>query len=574
MNINELNAIKDKFYPRIKIREGIEGQKYCDEIDMKSPKEVLVCAGAGCAAMEGETIADMFEQAILKAGVSERIKVVKVGCVGLCSKGPNVVVYPDCVGYVHVRKEDVEKIVESHFVNGVIPKDLVYDEEIEGDKIKILNETPFYKNQVKIALRNCGTIELESIDEYIAHDGYFALEKCISNMTKQDVIDEVMTSNIRGRGGAGFPAGKKWESTARCESDQKYIVCNADEGNPGATMDRAIMEGDPHSVLEGMAIAGYAVGASKGYIYCRAEYPVAVKRLNKAIKQAKEYGCLGDNIFGSDFSFDIEVRLGAGAFVCGESTALMESIEGKRGMPRPKVYRTAERGLWGKPTVLNNVETLSNIPGILRNGGAWYASIGTEKSTGTKVFSLDGKVNNTGLVEVPLGIKASEIVYNIGGGMRNGKQFKGMLTGGPAGGVLPLEHIETGLDFDSLKKFQSILGSGDMIVLDEDDNMVDVAKYFMDFTVEESCGKCVPCREGTKRMLEMLERILEKKGVDGDIERLESLADTISSASLCGLGQCACTPVLSTLMHFREEYEELINANPEAYAKVDDMEVI
>ena len=559
MTINELIEIKNKHYPRIKIREGISGQKYCNEIDINSPKEVLICAGAGCSAQGSEKLLDIFRDKINQYNLSDKINVLLVGCVGLCSKGPNVVVYPDCVGYVHVRECDVEKIVTSHFRDNIIPKDLVYDEEIEGDKIKILNETPFYKNQMKITLRNCGTIELENIDEYIAHDGYFALAKCVTELKPEDSLNEVLKSNIRGRGGAGFPAGRKWSSTARVEADQKFIVCNADEGNPGATMDRAIMEGDPHSVLEGMAIAGYSVGASKGFIYVRAEYPTAIERLRLAIKQAKEYGCLGNNIFGSNFSFDIELRLGAGAFVCGESTALMESIEGKRGMPRPKIYRTAEKGLWGKPTVLNNVETLSNIPGIIRNGGSWYASIGTENSTGTKVFSLDGKVNNTGLVEVPMGITVKEMVYDIGGGIRNGKKFKGMLTGGPAGGCVPSDYLDTHLDFDSLKQYDSILGSGDMIVLDEDDCMVDVARYFMDFTVEESCGKCVPCREGTKRMLETLERIMAGKGKKSDLNRLESLTDTIHSASLCGLGQSACTPVISTMRHFRKEYEDKIS---------------
>ncbi len=559
MTINELIEIKNKHYPRIKIREGISGQKYCNEIDINSPKEVLICAGAGCSAQGSEKLLDIFRDKIKQYNLSDKINVLLVGCVGLCSKGPNVVVYPDCVGYVHVRECDVEKIVTSHFRDNIIPKDLVYDEEIEGDKIKILNETPFYKNQMKITLRNCGTIELENIDEYIAHDGYFALAKCVTELKPEDSLNEVLKSNIRGRGGAGFPAGRKWSSTARVEADQKFIVCNADEGNPGATMDRAIMEGDPHSVLEGMAIAGYSVGASKGFIYVRAEYPTAIERLRLAIKQAKEYGCLGNNIFGSNFSFDIELRLGAGAFVCGESTALMESIEGKRGMPRPKIYRTAEKGLWGKPTVLNNVETLSNIPGIIRNGGSWYASIGTENSTGTKVFSLDGKVNNTGLVEVPMGITVKEMVYDIGGGIRNGKKFKGMLTGGPAGGCVPSDYLDTHLDFDSLKQYDSILGSGDMIVLDEDDCMVDVARYFMDFTVEESCGKCVPCREGTKRMLETLERVMAGKGKKSDLNRLESLTDTIHSASLCGLGQSACTPVISTMRHFRKEYEDKIS---------------
>lgn len=557
MTVEELLRIKNQYYPRIKVREGMPEQVYCDEIDENIPKEVLVCGGAGCAAQQGEKIAQAFKEEVEKQGLEEKVNVLLVGCVGLCSKGPNVVVYPDCVGYVHVRIDDIEKIVTEHFKNGKIPKDLVYDEEIEGDKIKILTKTPFYKNQMKIALRNCGTIELENIDEYIAHDGYFALAKCVTELKPEDSLNEVLISNIRGRGGAGFPAGKKWQSTARVDSDQKYIVCNADEGNPGATMDRALMEGDPHSILEGMAIAGYSVGASKGFIYVRAEYPKAIERLRLAIKQAKEYGCLGNGIFGSEFSFDIELRLGAGAFVCGESTALMESIEGKRGMPRPKIYRTAERGLWGKPTVLNNVETLSNIPGIIRNGGKWYASIGTETSTGTKVFSLDGKVNNTGLVEVPMGITVKDMVYDIGGGMRNNKKFKGMLTGGPAGGCVPAKYADTHLDFDSLKKYDSILGSGDMIILDEDDCMVDVARYFMDFTVEESCGKCVPCREGTKRMLEILERMLDGKGKKSDIQKLESLADTIHSASLCGLGQSACTPVISTLRHFREEYEKL-----------------
>lgn len=561
MTIEELQKIKDEYYPRIKIREVVRGYIYVDEIDTQKPREVLVCGGAGCAAQKGAAIAEEFRKEIEKAGISDRVKVVLTGCVGLCSTGPNVVVYPDDVGYVHVRMDDIPKIVKSHFVEGVIPTDLIYDEEVEGDKIRVLSETPFYRHQKKIALRNCGTIELESLEEYIGHDGYFALAKCVTEMKPEEVVEEVLISNIRGRGGAGFPAGRKWQTTAKAEADQKYIVCNADEGNPGATMDRALMEGDPHSILEGMAIAGYAVGATKGYIYVRAEYPTAIERLRLAIKQAEEMGCLGEHLFGSNHSFEIELRLGAGAFVCGESTALMESIEGKRGMPRPKIYRTSVKGLWGKPTVLNNVETLSNIPGILRNGGAWYASIGTEKSTGTKIFSLDGKVNNTGLVEVPMGITAREVIYDIGGGIRNGKEFKGMLTGGPAGGCVPKKYVDTPLDFDSLKPYDSILGSGDMIILDEDDCMVDVARYFMDFTVEESCGKCVPCREGTKRMLELLERIMEGKGQEGDIERLESLTDTIHSASLCGLGQSACTPVLSTLRHFREEYEDHVRHN-------------
>jgi len=417
----------------------------------------------------------------------------------------------------------------------------------------------YYKKQTRIALKNCGIVDPNSIEDYIAVDGYSALGKILKEKSRAEIIDDMKASNLRGRGGAGFPAGRKWEEAFKYDADQKFMICNADEGDPGAFMDRSILENDPHSVLEGMAIGGYAVGASKGFIYVRAEYPIAVKRLKAAIEQAKELGVLGNNIFGSDFSFDIELRLGAGAFVCGEGTALMESIEGRRGMPRTKIHRTAHKGLWQKPTIINNVETYANVPVIFQRGVDWFRSIGTEKSPGTKVFALVGKVENAGLVEVPMGMPLREIVYDIGGGVQNGKGFKAVQTGGPSGGCIPVEHIDTPVDFESLGKIGSIMGSGGMVVMDEDTCMVDIARFFLDFTVEESCGKCVPCREGTKRMLEILERITSGKGEVGDIERLESLSETISSASLCGLGQTAANPVVTTIKYFRDEYEAHIH---------------
>ena len=458
--------------------------------------------------------------------------------------------------YSRITADDVPRIVTEHLLKGRIVTDLLYHDSIHEDEvIKSLNEVEFYKKQKRIALRNCGVIDPENIDEYIAFDGYKALGKVLLEMTPEETIEIIKASGLRGRGGAGFPTGLKWEFTAKAESDKKYVCCNADEGDPGAFMDRSILEGDPHSVLEAMTIAGYAVGADQGYIYVRAEYPIAVKRLTIAIGQAREAGLLGKNIFGTDFSFDIELRLGAGAFVCGEETALMASIEGYRGEPRPRPPFPAVKGVFGKPTLLNNVETYANIPQIILNGPEWFQTIGTEKSKGTKVFALGGKINNTGLVEVPMGTTLREIIYEVGGGIPNGKKFKAAQTGGPSGGCIPVEHLDTPIDYDSLAKVGSMMGSGGLIVMDEDNCMVDIARFFLNFTVDESCGKCPPCRIGTKRMLEILDRIVEGKGEEGDIEKLEELGKTIKSASLCGLGQTAPNPVLSTLQYFRDEYE-------------------
>ncbi|MCQ4925639.1 NADH-quinone oxidoreductase subunit NuoF [Tissierella carlieri] len=526
-----------------------------DEREGFKKHHVLVCGGTGCHSSNGDKIKNLIEEKVKEKGLSEDIQVILTGCFGLCESGPNIVVYPEGVFYSHVELEDVEEIVEEHIVKGHIVKRRLFKESYVEDKIKPVSEVNFYKKQTRIALRNCGVIAPEDIEEYIALDGYSALAKVITEMTQEEVIKTVKDSNLRGRGGAGFPAGRKWEEAYKYDADQKYIICNADEGDPGAFMDRSILEGDPHSVLEAMAIAGYAVGADQGFIYVRAEYPIAVQRLEVAIKQAREYGLLGRNILGTDFNFDIELRLGAGAFVCGEGTALMESIEGRRGMPRTKINRTAHKGLWQKPTIINNVETLANVPIIFQKGVEWFRNIGTEKSPGTKVFALGGKIENTGLVEIPMGMTLREIVYDIGGGIPNGKEFKAVQTGGPSGGCIPAEYLDVPVDFESLGALGSIMGSGGMVVMDENNCMVDIARFFLDFTVEESCGKCVPCREGTKRMLEILERITEGKGEEGDIERLESLSETISSASLCGLGQSAANPVITTLKYFRHEYE-------------------
>jgi NADP-reducing hydrogenase subunit HndC len=492
----------------------------------------------------------------LKANqIENEVKVVKTGCFGLCEKGPILVVYPEGATYAHVTPEDVKEIVEEHLVKGrIVTRLLLGDKEAE-DVSRALDDVGFFKRQVRVALRNCGVINPENIDEYIAKDGYRALGKVLTEMTPQQTIDLIKKSGLRGRGGAGFPTGLKWEFAAKAQADQKYVCCNADEGDPGAFMDRSVLEGDPHSVLEAMAIAGYAIGSNQGYIYVRAEYPIAVNRLNIAIKQARDYGLLGQNIFGTDFSFDIDIRLGAGAFVCGEETALMTSIEGKRGEPRPRPPFPANKGLWQKPTILNNVETYANIPVIFLKGPEWFTSIGTEKSKGTKVFAIGGKINNTGLVEVPMGTTLKEVIYDIGGGIPNGKKFKAAQTGGPSGGCIPASHIDTPIDYDNLLALGSMMGSGGLIVMDEDNCMVDIAKFFLEFTVDESCGKCPPCRIGTKRMYEILDRITTGKGEDGDIEKLETLARTISQSSLCGLGQTAPNPILSTLRYFRDEYE-------------------
>ncbi|MBQ8764334.1 MAG: NADH-quinone oxidoreductase subunit NuoF [Clostridia bacterium] len=517
---------------------------------------VLICGGTGCTSSGGAKLLDEFEAQLKANGLENEVKVVKTGCFGLCALGPVVVVYPEGAFYSRVQKEDVEEIVTEHLLKGRIVKRLVYDETINenDDTIKSLNEVDFYKKQMRIALRNCGVINPENVEEYIAFDGYKALATVLTEMTPQDVIQVIKDSGLRGRGGGGFPTGLKWDFASKSVNEQKYVCCNADEGDPGAFMDRSILEGDPHSVLEAMAIAGYAIGANQGYIYIRAEYPIAVQRLQIAIDQAKEYGLLGENIFGSGFSFDIGLRLGAGAFVCGEETALMTSIEGHRGEPRPRPPFPAVKGLWGKPTILNNVETYANIPVIINKGAEWFNTIGTEKSKGTKVFALGGKINNTGLVEIPMGTTLREIVEEIGGGVPNGKAFKAAQTGGPSGGCIPASLIDTPIDYDSLISIGSMMGSGGLIVMDEDNCMVDIAKFFLEFTVDESCGKCTPCRIGTKRLLEILDKITKGNGTLEDLDRLELLCHSIKSASLCGLGQTAPNPVLSTLRYFRDEY--------------------
>ncbi len=516
---------------------------------------VMVCGGTGCTSSNSAGVIAEFEKQLANKGLDNEVKVVRTGCFGLCEAGPVVIVYPEGAFYSHVKVSDVGRIVDEHLIKGRIVKDLLYKEAVEDEKIKSLDKVDFYKKQKRVALRNCGVIDPENIDEYIAFDGYKALGKCLTEMTREEVIDVILKSGLRGRGGAGFPTGLKWKFAYNSQSDKKYVCCNADEGDPGAFMDRSVLEGDPHVVLEAMAIAGYAIGSDQGYIYCRAEYPIAVKRLQIAIGQAREYGLLGKNIFGTDFSFDIDIRLGAGAFVCGEETALMVSIEGKRGEPRPRPPFPAVKGLFGKPTILNNVETYANVPQIINNGWEWFASMGTEKSKGTKVFALGGKINNTGLVEVPMGTTLREIIYDIGGGCPNGKKFKAAQTGGPSGGCIPASQLDVQIDYDNLTAIGSMMGSGGMIVMDEDNCMVDIARFFLDFTVDESCGKCAPCRIGTKRMLEILNRIVNGEGRDGDIEKLEELATTIKSTALCGLGQTAPNPVLSTLKYFRDEYE-------------------
>ncbi|AUS97824.1 NADH-quinone oxidoreductase subunit F [Clostridium thermosuccinogenes] len=515
---------------------------------------VLVCGGTGCTSSNSEKIIKEFETRLKETNLENEVKVIRTGCFGLCAQGPIVIVYPEGSMYTQVKVEDVQEIVEEHLLKGRLVKRLLIGDIDVEDVTKSLENVDFFKRQKRIALRNCGVINPENIDEYIAYDGYKALEKVLTEMTPAEVIDIVKRSGIRGRGGAGFPTGLKWEFASKSQNEQKYVCCNADEGDPGAFMDRSVLEGDPHSVIEAMAIAGYAIGANQGYIYVRAEYPIAVKRLNIAIAQAKEYGLLGKNILGTGFDFDLELRLGAGAFVCGEETALMTSIEGKRGEPRPRPPFPAVKGLWQKPTILNNVETYANIPQIILKGPEWFSSIGTEKSKGTKVFAVGGKINHTGLVEVEMGTTLREVIYDIGGGIPNGKKFKAAQMGGPSGGCIPAEHLDTPIDYDSLIQLGAMMGSGGLIVMDEDSCMVDIAKFFLEFTVDESCGKCPPCRIGTKRMLEILERITSGKGEEGDIEKLELLAKNIKAAALCGLGQTAPNPVLSTLRYFRDEY--------------------
>ena len=517
---------------------------------------VLVCGGTGCTSSHSAEIIAEFEKEIAEKGLADEIKVIRTGCFGLCALGPIVVVYPEGAFYSQIKVEDVPEIVDEHLIKGRIVKHLLYDDTVAGDTVKSLNETQFYKKQKRVALRNCGVIDPENINEYIAMDGYQALAKCLTEYTPDEVIQIVKDSGLRGRGGGGFPTGLKWSFTRKNQADQKYVVCNADEGDPGAFMDRSVLEGDPHCIVEAMAICGYATGATEGYIYVRAEYPIAVKRLQIAIDEARELGLLGKNIFDSGFDFDLHIRLGAGAFVCGEGSALTSSIEGKRGMPRVKPPRTIEHGLWGKPTVLNNVETFANVPLIIRNGVDWYRHIGTEKSPGTKAFALTGNVVNTGLIEVPMGTTVREVIFDIGGGIPDGKKFKAVQIGGPSGGCCcaSSEHLDLPLDFDSLKKIGAMIGSGGLVVMDEDTCMVETARFFMSFTQNESCGKCVPCREGTKRMLEILDRIVGNEGTMEDLELLENLSNTITETALCGLGQSACKPVQSTLRYFRDEY--------------------
>ncbi len=515
---------------------------------------VLVCGGTGCTSSNSQKIIDTMNAELKAKGLENEVQVIRTGCFGLCALGPIMIVYPEGCFYSEVKVEDVPEIVEEHLLKGRMVTRLLYKETVTPEEIKGLNDTNFYKKQMRVALGNCGVINPEDINEYIAYDGYQALGKCLTQLTPEQVIQIVKDSGLRGRGGGGFPTGLKWSFTAANKADQKYVVCNADEGDPGAFMDRSVLEGDPHCIIEAMAICGYATGATEGYIYVRAEYPIAVARLQIAINQAREMGLLGKNIFGSGFDFDLFVKLGAGAFVCGEETALMTSIEGNRGEPRPRPPYPAVKGLFGKPTTENNVETFANIPAIIRKGADWFASMGTEKSKGTKVFALGGKITNTGLVEVPMGTTLRDVIYEIGGGIPNGKAFKAAQTGGPSGGCIPAHLMDTPIDYDNLTAIGCMMGSGGLIVMDEDNCMVDIAKFFLDFTVDESCGKCTPCRVGTRRLLEILDKITSGKGTLEDIDKLEELCYYIKENSLCGLGQTAPNPVLSTLKFFRDEY--------------------
>ena len=544
--IEEINQIRKEKRAELDLRVNTKSDT--------REKHILVCHGTGCTSSKSPEILKRFRK-ILKEKNIENVRVIQTGCFGLCAKGPIVIIRPEDTFYAMVKLEDCEEIIEKHIQNGDVVERLLC-KDIDGTKVQKLDELSFYKKQKRIALKNCGVINPEEIDEYIAFDGYKALERVLIEMTPEEVIETIKKSGLRGRGGAGFPTGKKWELTRNSESTQKYVVCNADEGDPGAFMDRSILEGDPHSVLEAMAIAAYAIGANQGYIYVRAEYPIAVHRFQVAIDQAREYGILGKNIFGTKFDFDVDIRLGAGAFVCGEETALLESIEGKRGQPRVKPPYPAQSGLWGKPTLINNVETYANIAQIILKGPEWYSSIGTETSKGTKVFALGGNVNNIGLVEVPMGTTLREIVYDIGGGIPNGREFKAAQTGGPSGGCIPKEHLDTPIDYESLKEIGSMMGSGGLIVMDDTKCMVCLAKFYLEFTVSESCGKCTPCRIGTKRMLELLTKLCDGEGSELDIYKLEKLAVNIQKASICGLGQSAPNPVISTLKYFREEFRE------------------
>ena len=538
MSLEKLQAIKAEMAP---VMEG---------------RHVLVCGGTGCTSSNSMKIIAKLEEELKKHGLEKEIRVVKTGCFGLCALGPIMIVYPEGSFYSMVEEDQIPEIVEEHLVKGNVVEKYLYEETITADGIIPYDQTAFYKKQNRVALRNCGVISPESINEYIARDGYLALYKCVTEMTPEDVIKVVLDSGLRGRGGGGFPTGRKWDLARKLvpNADQKYVCCNADEGDPGAFMDRSVLEGDPHALIEAMAIAGYAIGATQGYVYVRAEYPIAVERLQIAINDARKAGILGKDVFGKGFEFDMDIRLGAGAFVCGEETALMTSIEGNRGEPRPRPPFPAESGLFQKPTVLNNVETYANIPQIILKGAEWFASMGTEKSKGTKVFALGGKIKHTGLVEIPMGTTLREVVYEIGGGIPNGKAFKAAQTGGPSGGCIPVEHLDVPIDYDNLIAIGSMMGSGGLIVMDEDNCMVDIAKFFLEFTVDESCGKCTPCRIGTKRLYEMLQKITSGNGTMEDLEKMERLCNYIKNNSLCGLGQTAPNPVLSTLRYFKDEY--------------------
>lgn len=550
ITLEQLNQIRDETFAKMHLR-GLAS----DDPDGPFRWTVVICRGTGCTSSKSPKIMERLERLIERDGRSDEISVVGTGCFGLCEAGPVVIVHPGGTFYSHLDVEDIDTIYEQHLVGGEPVIDLIYPAAVAEDGLHAYSDIPFTARQKRIALRNSGHINPEDIREYIALDGYRALYRAVTSMTPEEVIEEVAASGLRGRGGGGFPTGKKWQFTRQAEGDVKYVICNADEGDPGAFMDRSILEGDPNTVLEAMAIAGYAVGARQGYVYIRAEYPIAVQRLEIAIRQAEELGLLGENIFGTDFSFDIALRLGAGAFVCGEETALIASIEGQRGMPRNKPPFPANSGLWGKPTLINNVETYANIPVIVLQGADRFRAVGTDASPGTKVFALGGKIQNVGLVEVPMGITLREVIEDIGGGIPNGKRFKAVQTGGPSGGCIGAEHLDTPIDFDGLTAAGSMMGSGGMIVMDEDNCAVDVARFYMEFITEESCGKCTPCREGTQRMLEILEDITEGRGDEHSIERLERLAKTAQRASLCALGQTAANPVLSTLATFRDEYE-------------------
>lgn len=546
-SFDELKSLCNELKPNLSIRDNV--------VQNNKKRELLVCGDTGCRAANSMPIIDSLNEEIKKAGLEDSVSVCLTGCFGFCAQGPIVKVHPDNVFYVKVGADDARDIVQEHLVKGNLVERLLFHEASIDKKVTKSEDMSFYKKQMRLALRNCGYINPEKLEDYIANGGYSTLGKCITSLSPENVIEEVKVSGLRGRGGAGFPTGIKWEATRKSPSDQKYVVCNADEGDPGAFMDRSILEGDPHKVLEAMAICGYATGADTGYIYIRAEYPLAIERLKLAIGQANALGLLGENILGTGFNFNIELKYGAGAFVCGEGTALMRSIEGNRGEPRMKTYSSTKKGLWDVPTCANNVETFANIPPILDKGGEWYKSLGTEKSSGTKVFALGGKINNVGLVEVPMGTTLRDIVYDIGGGIPKGKKFKAVLTGGPSGGCIPADYLDTPIDFDNLSNLGSMMGSGGMLILDETDCMVDIAKFFLGFTVEESCGKCTPCRIGNKRLLELLTKITDGQADEQDLLDLEELAKTIQTTSLCGLGKSAPNPVLSTLQYFYDEYK-------------------